>query len=256
MLTTESGCDYTGGRAENSKSSGISAPIDFAGFFISALKSRECEEYPNNSARLLSCFQLPTPYGLRKSSEKGKVDMTNQVVTFNFNNNQVRTTLINGEVYFCLSDLRSALTIKGSLKVGTLNPKGIAKDYALTEGGKQKLTFVNEPNVYRLAFRSHKPEAEKFANWVYEEVLPTIRKTGGYGQELQRNPEFMKALGGLVKNCCRVAVREELAAMGDLSPEQMKALIANTSLMIELTAQARTKQLWQEKEQKIKQIIG
>lgn len=77
MLTTDNTYSINRGRAENSKSSGFTAPTDLAGFFISALKGRECEEYPNNSARLLSCFQLPTPYGLREqSSEKGKVDMT------------------------------------------------------------------------------------------------------------------------------------------------------------------------------------
>lgn len=184
--------------------------------------------------------------------------MTQSLSIYNFNNNQIRTQFIDSEVYFCLSDICDCLELtRGTKSVERLNQDGVTKSHIIDNlGREQEAIFVNEPNVYRLAFRSHKPEAEKFANWVYEEVLPTIRKTGGYGQELQRNPEFMKALGGLVKNCCRVAVREELAATGDLSPEQMKALIANTSLMIELTAQARTKQLWQEKEQKIKQIIG
>lgn len=255
MLTTESGYGYTGGRAQNSKTDGISAPDRFGDFFISAIVG-SVRNIPNNSARSVSCFELPTPYGLREYPQKGKQNMTQSLSIYNFNENQIRTSFINGEVYFCLNDVCSCLNLRQG-RPDRLSTHGVTKSHIIDSlGREQEAIFVNEPNVYRLAFRSHKPEAEKFANWVYEEVLPTIRKTGGYGQELQRNPEFMKALGGLVKNCCRVAVREELAATGDLSPEQMKALIANTSLMIELTAQARTKQLWQEKEQKIKQIIG
>lgn len=47
-------------------------------------------------------------------------------------------------------------------------------------GRVQDTTVINEPAVYKLVFRSNKPEAEKFSDWVAEEVLPTIRKTGGY----------------------------------------------------------------------------
>jgi prophage antirepressor-like protein len=49
-----------------------------------------------------------------------------------------------------------------------------------TNGGIQKLKFINEPNLYRVIFRSNKKEALNFQNWVFAEVLPTIRKTGGY----------------------------------------------------------------------------
>lgn len=55
-----------------------------------------------------------------------------------------------------------------------------------TPGGKQKVTVVNEPGVYRLIGRSNKPEAERFQDWVYEKVLPTIRKTGRYDANLAR----------------------------------------------------------------------
>jgi prophage antirepressor-like protein len=49
-----------------------------------------------------------------------------------------------------------------------------------TPSGKQELTIISEPAVYKLAFRSNKPEAEAFTNWVAGEVLPAIRKTGRY----------------------------------------------------------------------------
>ncbi len=103
------------------------------------------------------------------------------LVTFNFKDNQVRTTTIDGEAWFCLLDCRAALGIKGSLKKVSLSEKGVRKTYTLTNGGKQEVNYINEPNLYRLIFRSNKPQAQAFADWVYSEVLPSIRKTGGYG---------------------------------------------------------------------------
>jgi prophage antirepressor-like protein len=51
-----------------------------------------------------------------------------------------------------------------------------------TPGGVQELVFINEAGLYRLIFRSNKPKAEEFANWVCSEVLPAIRKHGFYGK--------------------------------------------------------------------------
>ena len=48
---------------------------------------------------------------------------------------------------------------------------------------KTKLTFINEPNLYRCIFQSRKKEAEAFQDWVFEEVLPAIRKTGQFSLE-------------------------------------------------------------------------
>lgn len=60
-------------------------------------------------------------------------------------------------------------------------PKGVTSSYTLeTAGGKQNVTIVSEGGLYRLVFKSRKPEAEAFVTWVTEEVLPQIRKTGSY----------------------------------------------------------------------------
>ena len=58
--------------------------------------------------------------------------------------------------------------------------EGVAFYEVLSNGGPQKKKFINEGNLYRLIVRSKLPEAEKFENWVFDEVLPTIRKTGGF----------------------------------------------------------------------------
>jgi prophage antirepressor-like protein len=88
----------------------------------------------------------------------------------------------NGNVYFPATEVAKTL--------GYANPsdaiikhckkEGIAFREVLTSGGRQQKKFISEGNLYRLIARSKLPEAEKFESWVFDEVLPTIRKTGGY----------------------------------------------------------------------------
>ena len=101
---------------------------------------------------------------------------------FNFNQHGVRIAFdVNGQPLFCLPDVGQALDIKNAIASRfKLNPKGVHEMYTLTNGGTQKLTFISEENLYRIVFRSTKPEAINFQNWVFAEVLPTIRKTGSY----------------------------------------------------------------------------
>lgn len=104
-----------------------------------------------------------------------------QVQHFNFNQSQVRVEMHNGEPLFCLTDVAQILEIKNTNSSRfNLNEKGVHKMYTPTRGGDQELTFISEPNLYRVIFRSNKAEAIKFQDWIFEEVIPTIRKTGGY----------------------------------------------------------------------------
>jgi prophage antirepressor-like protein len=84
--------------------------------------------------------------------------------------------------------------------------KGVATVY--TPGGQQEVVTLLEPGLYRMVFRSRKPEAERFRRWVFHEVLPSIRRTGGYvspalvealQQKLDRYEERVDALIGLVR---------------------------------------------------------
>lgn len=97
----------------------------------------------------------------------------------------VRTLLDDkGEVWFCLKDVCNILEINHvATVVNRLNPKGVVINYTLTNGGKQELTFINEPNLYETIFKSRKPEAEDLKRWVFNEVLPSIRRTGNYSME-------------------------------------------------------------------------
>lgn len=106
----------------------------------------------------------------------------NQVTHFDFKSSSVRIAFdANNEPLFCFPDVCKALDIKNAHPSRfSLNPKGIHFMYTPTNGGQQKLTFISEENLYRIVFRSTKPEAIHFQNWVFAEVLPTIRKTGSY----------------------------------------------------------------------------
>lgn len=105
----------------------------------------------------------------------------NEVQIFNFKENSVRTQYASDEVWFCLKDVCDILDIRNQNNVVTrLNQKGIHTMETPTNGGIQKLNFINESNLYKVIFQSRKPQAEEFTEWVTGEVLPTIRKTGSY----------------------------------------------------------------------------
>ncbi|MBE6847772.1 MAG: hypothetical protein E7503_06550 [Ruminococcus sp.] len=100
-----------------------------------------------------------------------------------FNNEEfgdIRTLEEGGKVLFCGSDVAKALGYKNQRKALSDHCKGVTKRYTLTNGGKQEMSFIPEGDVYRLITHSKLPAAEKFESWVFDEVLPTIRKTGSY----------------------------------------------------------------------------
>ena len=92
---------------------------------------------------------------------------------------EVRIEIVNGKEIFCASDVANCLGYKNPRKAISDHCKGVTKCDILTNGGKQKVNFIPESDVYRLIVRSDLKEAEVFEKWLFEEVLPTIRKTGG-----------------------------------------------------------------------------
>lgn len=111
--------------------------------------------------------------------------MSNQIQfsTFNFHSNAVRViTDPNQEFWFCGSDVCNILGYVNAPDAMKKHCKeaGIAKRYISHSSGRKEAIFINEPNLYRLIIKSRKPEAEPFEVWVFEEVLPQIRKTGKY----------------------------------------------------------------------------
>ena len=83
--------------------------------------------------------------------------------------------------------------------------RGVVKRYPLeTPGGTQQVRFITEPDLYRLITHSKLPEAEKFERWVFEEVLPSIRKHGMYAtpatiEDMLANPDIIIQLATTLK---------------------------------------------------------
>lgn len=124
----------------------------------------------------------------------------NELQTFSFNNQPVRTVQLNNQPYFNLKDVCEVLDIKNHKDVvSRLNPKGVDTTDTLTNGGMQKMTYINESNLYKTIFQSRKEEAEQFTEWVTSEVLPAIRKTGAYltdekAYDITHNPQSLADL--------------------------------------------------------------
>lgn len=103
-----------------------------------------------------------------------------------FNNGyfgQVRTISIEGKIYFVASDVAKALKYKNVNDAILRHCRWVVKHDIPHPQSKDKTIEVNvipEGDIYRLVSNSELPSAERFESWIFDEVLPTIRKTGGY----------------------------------------------------------------------------
>lgn len=106
-----------------------------------------------------------------------------EVFTFNQNSTPIRVQVINNEPWFNGNDIASVLGYSNPRDAMSKHckTKGVAFCDTLTEGGVQKLKYINEGNLYRLIVNSNMPKAEEFESWIFDEVLPSIRKKGYYG---------------------------------------------------------------------------
>ncbi|OTM65565.1 BRO family protein [Acinetobacter pittii] len=158
----------------------------------------------------------------------------NNVSVFNFNQNEVRTIVKeDGEIWFVLSDVCNVLEIGNpSDAARRLDNDEVTLD--TIEGNHRPTNLVNESGLYSLVLTSRKPEAKQFKKWVTSDVLPSIRKNGGYivGQEVN-SPEILMAKALQVANNILESKTKELAAAKSkvelLEPKaQALETIANT----------------------------
>lgn len=108
--------------------------------------------------------------------------MNNELKVFeNVEFGKIRFEIIDGKELFCASDIAKALGYSNPSKAINDHCRSITKCYIATnQGNSTEMNFIPEGDVYRLIVRSKLPSAEKFEKWLFEEVLPTLRKTGGY----------------------------------------------------------------------------
>ena len=119
--------------------------------------------------------------------------------------NQVRTIEEDGKIWFCATDVAKCLGYQNPRDAIAKHckPSGVViRDVGVRTGTKSdgspsiqrlQIKFISEGNVYRLISRSQLPSAERFETWLFDEVVPSIRKKGFYGN-INRNilPEFVK----------------------------------------------------------------
>lgn len=106
---------------------------------------------------------------------------------------EIEILIENGKEYFPATEVAKILGYSNPQKAvrDHCKEKGCTNRSVLTKGGKQEKKFIDEGNLYRLITKSNLPQAEVFESWVFDEVLPSIRKTGMYAtDELLNNPDL------------------------------------------------------------------
>lgn len=109
---------------------------------------------------------------------------------------QIRVIQEKGKCLFCGLDIAKTLGYKRPADAVTAHCKGSVIRRVPTSGGEQPIKFIPEGDVYRLIVQSKLPAAVRFERWVFDEVLPTIRKHGGYlgeslMEQIERDPEIL-----------------------------------------------------------------
>lgn len=117
-------------------------------------------------------------------------EQSKSVAIFNFEDGdkkyEVRTVVINGEIWFVAADVGKALEIKNIRQVVAEiddDEKGVCNVYTL--GGFQEMLCVNQSGLQELIWKSRKPNAKKFKNWIKRDVIPAIATTGVYDPQGQ-----------------------------------------------------------------------
>lgn len=143
---------------------------------------------------------------------------------FRYEGQQVRTVMVDGEPWFVAADVAAILDLgnpRSSLALLDDDEKGVQTVDTL--GGPQSMTTVNEPGLYTLILRSRKQEARTFKRWVTHEVLPQIRRTGGFQQTEVEHALPASYADALRQLAAQVEARAELEAKAAADAPKVEA---------------------------------
>lgn len=113
---------------------------------------------------------------------------------FKYGNNDVRTVEMNGEPWFVLKDVCRVLGLSDTGRTAErLDSDELTRTTLVSGGQNREMICISESGLYNVILRSDKPAAKPFRKWITTEVLPAIRKNGGYiaGQETMTDAELM-----------------------------------------------------------------
>lgn len=130
-----------------------------------------------------------------------------------------------GELLFCLKDVCDSLGLQVGATAKRLEQQVISSINVLTNGGSQQMYFVTEPDLYRCIFQSRKPTARKFQDWVFNEVLPSLRTTGAYVVAKEEDCEEDIIARGLIAAKAALARREQRIKELECENSQSKQVI-------------------------------
>lgn len=102
---------------------------------------------------------------------------------FNEKFGTVRTVAIDDVIYFVASDIARALGYKNPQKAIRDHCKRVNESFIPSNGGEQKAKVITKSDIYRLIVRSKLEYADEFESWIFDEIMPTIEKTGAYIEE-------------------------------------------------------------------------
>ena len=150
--------------------------------------------------------------------------MANSLIFKNENLGEIRVIFIDNEPLFMASDLCQVLEYKnGKDTINRLFDDGVVKCYPIVDklGREQNAKFLTESQMYKLIMRSNAKNAEAFQDWVCNEVLPSIRKTGSYSQKPLTQIEILQSsVAILAEQEKKISLLENKT--DDLYKEQLK----------------------------------
>ena len=141
---------------------------------------------------------------------------------------EIRTTGTSDEPLFCLTDVCRGLELESSAVMRRLED-GVISSHPIQDslGRTQSANFVNEDGLYDVILDSRKPSAKKFRKWVTSEVLPSIRKHGGYmAEKADETPEELMSRALQVANETLKRKEARLRQLEDTNREQQQQLAA------------------------------
>ena len=145
-----------------------------------------------------------------------------------FNNpefGEIRTINVDGKTYFVGSDVAKALGYSKARNAINQHCKGALKRGILTEGGEQEMLIISDGDVCRLIANSQLPAAVKFESWVFDEVLPSILKHGGYIS----NEITYEQLHELISDIVSQTLKTDLNALSQWIDPKLKRIEKNAS---------------------------
>ena len=175
----------------------------------------------------------------------------NQVQVFSSNQfGEIRTIERNGEPWFVAADVCKALEIVNNRMATDRLDEDEKNTVSLTDGnrGNPNTVIINEPGLYSLVLSSRKPEAKQFKRWITHEVIPSIRRNGGYiaGQETLSDEDLLSRALMVAQRKIDEKTAQLAAAHAQIEAERPKVIFADavsssgTSILIRELAKLLT----------------